>query len=70
MGTANNEHHFTERLHANASIQKKKRPYKINLRRKNMDFPAQRESPDDNVSQEQGSNNESSTPSSEFEYVV
>ena len=61
---------FTRHSHENDFIKKKERANKINLRRKNVDFATQRESPDDNDGQEQGSDNESSTPSSEFEYVV
>ena len=47
---------FTEHFHENDFIEKKERVRKIHVRRKNVDFAAQRESPDDNVSQEQGSN--------------
>ena len=61
---------FTRHFYENAFIEKKERANKIILQRKNVDFAAQRESPDDNVSQEQGSNNESSTPPSEFESVA
>ena len=47
---------FTRHFYENAFIEKKERANKIILQRKNVDFAAQRESPDDNVSQEQGSN--------------